>query len=284
MNYKFYDTNIYGDCNEEYDICKDEYRDFLSVCFKYSAFFTIRVWHKAKESDVLMTLEKYRVPVDDRFLEYYGVYDGAHNEIRCYKLCPEIYELISGLYDSLFSWQLGQVDTDFEDPAFFREDGSVFFYSVIHEGHCQLSVKDGEDVANVVNNKYWYLSKPLINEFALSCDNGHRLICKDWFYTYSNQASVSSYVTDYCVNDRYIGAKRIPYTSECDAAELLAKAGNTEYYIIDTVENEYNGKLYGPYTKEKYEDQLTKLETGPMGEWVSAISRPDGLFDRFEQF
>ena len=287
LKYKFYDTNIYGNCNEEYDICGDEYKIFLNTCFKYSKYFSMTVKTspcQPYDTKQLEEFEEYRILPDEDFFESTGVYSSPYFEIRYYELCPKLFTLITKVTDSLFKWIDGKGYSNPEDPIFFREDGSVFFRSVIHEGYCELCVREGEDVLGVVDDNRWFLSKSLINGFALSCDNGHRLICKDWFYTYPNQTSVSSYVTEYCFNNRYIGAKRVPFTSETSIRELLEKAEKVDYYVIDTVKNNYNGKLYGPYSKEKYEAQLTVLEVDSMGEWINTLLRPDGLSDSYEQF
>ena len=42
-----------------------------------------------------------------------------------------------------------------ENPVFYRENGSIFFSSLIHEGEITLTVNDGEDVSKITMINGW---------------------------------------------------------------------------------------------------------------------------------
>ena len=58
--------------------------------------------------------------------------------------------------DSIFKWMYGKVKKP-EDIAFYREDGSVFLSSVIHEGEDSLFPREGEDISAILDLDNWYL-------------------------------------------------------------------------------------------------------------------------------
>lgn len=42
-----------------------------------------------------------------------------------------------------------------EDPVFYRDDGSVFFSSIIHDGKCFLFPTDSENISDIVSSDHW---------------------------------------------------------------------------------------------------------------------------------
>lgn len=147
--YKFYDTDDYG--KEEYDITDEHYLTLVDACFKYSSVFSFRV----EEDDIALPdeLEKYRVDVKSEYFEAYKHY--FFSELRCYRVCDETKKLFLDITDSVFKWIYAWGYTNPEDPAFFRSDGSIFFWSVIHEGECFLLPRDDEDVSMVIAHGGW---------------------------------------------------------------------------------------------------------------------------------
>ena len=158
--YTFYDTNILGDCNEEYDITSDDYIELLKICFKYSASFSFMITKNdsltIKES-LPNELEKYRIYADDYVLNNYNRYMDLKRNIHCYQACPETFDLILKINDSIFKWINGWGNKKPEDLAFFREDGSIFFSSIVHHGECSIYPRDNEDISSVLSSGNWYL-------------------------------------------------------------------------------------------------------------------------------
>ncbi|MBE6625537.1 MAG: hypothetical protein E7622_07885 [Ruminococcaceae bacterium] len=57
--------------------------------------------------------------------------------------------------DSIFKWIDGWGFKNPEDPCFYRDDGSAFFTSVIHEGVVKLTPRENEDVSKIISNPLW---------------------------------------------------------------------------------------------------------------------------------
>ena len=163
--YTFYDTDPTG--HEEYDISGEQYHALLQACFKYSDSFSIILSPSCKAD--LSKWENYRIPVEAYVKAVYSHYGDANTgdadkigdyEIRQYKLCPELCRSIAQHTDSLFSWICGWEFDNPDDPAFFREDGSVFFTSTIHEGECVLYLKANETLARNSLDDKWIKESP----------------------------------------------------------------------------------------------------------------------------
>lgn len=163
--YIFYDTDSTG--HEEYDISGEQYHFLLQCCFKYSASFSIILSPNCKTD--LSKWESYRIPVEDNVTAVYSHYGApvagaadkiGDREIRHYKLCPELCHSIAQHTDSIFSWLCGWGFDNPDDPSFFREDGSVFFSSTIHEGECALYLKSTESLPEHLLDEKWAKDSP----------------------------------------------------------------------------------------------------------------------------
>lgn len=173
--YTFYDTNILEDCSEENDIRGNDYRNLLKICFKYSSSFSFMIageGFRTIENNLPRELEEYRIEAEDSVLNLYVRYKIA-KDVRCYIACPQTYELILGVNDSIFSWINGRGNKKPEDLAFFREDGSVFFHSVTHDGECSLYPRNNEDIGSVLSTGKWYLrdSDKNTGDGSMCCGN-----------------------------------------------------------------------------------------------------------------
>lgn len=162
--YYFYDTDILG--NEEYNLEGEQYQTFLDICFAYCATMSFRVCNYLTDPvELPPELEKYRIPVTENVIDVYYQHYGHRKscytdtagtyEIRHYALCARSKEIIRNIAPDLFSWVCGMGYHNPDDPAFYRADGSVFFWSVIHEGKCALQVNDNEDVRAIISNPLW---------------------------------------------------------------------------------------------------------------------------------
>ena len=75
--YTFFDTNFFGDCNEDFDIAGEDYEKFLKTCYKYSSTFSFTVDGQNKkfiQANLPPELEKFRIPMDAGVLDVYKHY------------------------------------------------------------------------------------------------------------------------------------------------------------------------------------------------------------------
>ena len=77
-----------------------------------------------------------------------------HSYFNYYRVCDKLCDILLKTTNHIFSWLNGWGYENPEDPTFYREDGSLFFTSTIHEGECTLFVRD-EDVSEILANKLW---------------------------------------------------------------------------------------------------------------------------------
>lgn len=142
MIYRFYDTDVNE--NEEYDVIGEEYDILINTCCKYSSVLALNFMSK----DILYynELEKYKI-ASKRLSKQWIV--------NYYKMCPELCELLLKITDSIFKWIDGRGFKNPEDPCFYREDGTLFFDSSIHEGILKLMPRENEDVSKIISNPLW---------------------------------------------------------------------------------------------------------------------------------
>lgn len=69
---------------------------------------------------------------------------------RYYKACPEIKQWMLDAVGSIFEWIDGWGYKNPEDPYFYREDGSVLFFSSIHDLLLEVRYRDDEDVTRLL--------------------------------------------------------------------------------------------------------------------------------------
>lgn len=158
MSWVFYDTNVYGDCNDEYDISGEEYEKLLEVCFKYCDTLMLKVVRNNLKN--IERFEAYRTVkpagVDEKRLQSITTCGDRFlkDQFRFYKLCPGLFELMKETSNSIFGWTECWNNNP-DDPVFIRADGSIFFDSTTHEGELELFPRDEEDVAEIISNKLW---------------------------------------------------------------------------------------------------------------------------------
>lgn len=167
MRYTFFDTDDTGWA--EYDIKGEDYVELMNLCIKYSKTVCFRKFIQFQyNSFIPEQLEKYRLPINENTMKpYYGNYgpccfkdiDEAKEELYLFELSEEVIEWILSATNDIWDWDCGADKPLPSDPVFFREDGSVFFDSVIHEGEIYLHPIDGEDVSSVVSKGHWRLQE-----------------------------------------------------------------------------------------------------------------------------
>ena len=160
MIYKFYDTDSAG--TAEYDISGFMYECLLRLCFDYCTSVSFCLSPDLKKD--LSKFQKDKLQVTQSVKEQYRHYgrfstgdtdENTGYTIAHYRLSSDIKQWLQTAVDSLFKWTYAWGNDNFDDPAFFRPDGSVFFSSIIHEGECTLFPMIGEEIGSVIHNGNW---------------------------------------------------------------------------------------------------------------------------------
>lgn len=155
----FYDTDNTGEV--EYDISGHSYISLMKTCFQYCVSVSFRVHPHVGFPEYL---NNFRLPISQYVSAHYSKIGemGIHTEsglllfqIGHFKLTDEVKMYILCASKSLFGW----IDDNPEDIAFFRADGSVFLYSSTHNGICELTPCDNENIDGIIFNQLWYESK-----------------------------------------------------------------------------------------------------------------------------
>ncbi|MBP3377552.1 MAG: hypothetical protein J6L96_02270 [Clostridia bacterium] len=168
-------TYIFRDCNfmtyddyEEYDICGEEYKKLISLCCEMCSTLAFAIDKKC-EINLVDKLESFRIPAPNN-LEY-TLNEDERWDIRYYQVCPEIKDLLINSADSIYQWLNGWGFNNPEDPTFYREDGSVFFSSVIHDGELFLNLTEDENVFDTISSNNWELIQSSGNSFEKALSN-----------------------------------------------------------------------------------------------------------------
>ena len=154
--YYFYDTDPCGYGFEEYDIAGEDFKELIETCCRYCETLSLLILEeKAKVAE--KRLEPYRIPKPEAITcDPYAHYGwGELTGVRYYRTCPELCALLPQIADHIFRWRSGWRCHNPEDPVFYRSDGSMFFFSIIHDGECMLMPREGEDVSHVVSKEHW---------------------------------------------------------------------------------------------------------------------------------
>ena len=173
--YVFKDTS-YGDY-AELDLSGNDFVNFVKTCAKYCTAFSLRI--SDLDTEIPSELKKLAIPfnksvketVDKLFGGYYCYdeildYPEIISELGLDKLsldkCVSFYKItdesLTALLSVVYSLYEYLWESNFkcpEDLTFYREDGSVFFTSTTHEGECELTVRDGEDVSDIILKNQW---------------------------------------------------------------------------------------------------------------------------------
>ncbi len=167
MTYKFYDADPTG--KEEYDISGEEYQKLLDVCFQYCVTMTFIAHITTPGVELFPSdLAESRLPAPLSSRCLYGHYglnvkessQRKDYEIRCYRLSGTVQKYLRTHVNGVFEWINGWGYSNPEDPAFLREDGSVFFCSTIHEGECTLLPNKNESISDVLKRGKWIAIDP----------------------------------------------------------------------------------------------------------------------------
>lgn len=138
----------------EFDISAEHYAVLLRHCFRYGKYLSLVVYDQ--RSPMLSRLEPWRV------LDLPFQTDNLYNirMRRFYSACSEVHEIISScnLLDYCGKLHYDCADSQVcmpEDPMFLREDGSIFFDSIVHEGEYSFYPRPDEDIGEVLQFGHW---------------------------------------------------------------------------------------------------------------------------------
>lgn len=148
--YKFYDTDDLG--MGEYDVAGADYVKLIEACCKHCTFFSLVITNP--DSAILEKLQPFEISKSDVIKFEFDHYEKSSVTVKYYKVSSALCKTILSQTNSIFCWINGWGFSNPEDPTFYRDDGSVFFTSTIHEGECTLMVQD-EDVFDIVSDERW---------------------------------------------------------------------------------------------------------------------------------
>lgn len=147
--YVFYDEYD----GKELDLKDEDYIDLIKRCCESCKTVSFRI--KKPDAKTALALEKFQInkPENVRF-SFSRIYSNDELGIRYYKVCPALCDLLINSARSIFEWKDGWDYENPENPTFYRDDGSVFLFSVIHEGEVYLFPNEDEDVDDIIS-KGW---------------------------------------------------------------------------------------------------------------------------------
>ena len=163
LKYEFYDYDWDGKNEYSFDITGEDYKNLIDVCCKYSSVVSFIFFKRNKNINLSQELEPYRITCPDSIthtFDHYKYYNLVKNdEIRYYRVCAEVQCILVHYAESIFEWIQGWDFNNPEDPTFYRNDGSVFFTSTIHEGELSLTPRENENVSNIISLDGWSQSE-----------------------------------------------------------------------------------------------------------------------------
>lgn len=154
--YKFYDWNSYTD--EDQNLSRNEYVELFRCCCKQCTVMSLIF--RYKDTCFQDDLEKFRIVrpnnINYNFPHYnFANLNAEQIDVRYYRISEELYKTLISSVQGIYDWIYGWGNKNPEDPTFYRDDGSVFFTSIIHEGELSLYVKENENVETIVSNNQW---------------------------------------------------------------------------------------------------------------------------------
>lgn len=155
---------------KDYAIKGEAYTQMIDVCFRYAAMFSLTTTknHPAMISEAPQSI--FSQPHIEK-----KVSGGSRDTVHFFHCSEQAKRFLLTFSDDLFLWVDYEKPHRPEDLVFYREDGSVFFWSETHEGVCALINRENEDVSTVVSQPGWVHS-------ALPSDSPiYGVPCESWF-------------------------------------------------------------------------------------------------------
>lgn len=156
MKFTYYDSDIFTG-EGDFDISGSNYEELLNLCFKYSDVMSFLIYDF--NTSYLQDLEKFKIKrpqsITNSFEKQRTIEDSMPPYYQYYKVCDGLKMLMRIISDSIFQFVHTWGYTNPEDPTFYRADGSVFFYSIVHEGECSFLPRDNEDISKILSMGHW---------------------------------------------------------------------------------------------------------------------------------
>ena len=163
VKYEFYDYSWDGKTEYSFDIKEQDYQILIDICCKYSTVMSFIFFKRNENISLRQELEPYRIICPNNITNsfyHYKYYNLVKNEdIRYYRVCPELCNILKHYANSIYEWIQGWDFNNPEDPTFYREDGSAFLTTIIHEGYVLLTPRADEDVSVIVSRDGWQESE-----------------------------------------------------------------------------------------------------------------------------
>lgn len=143
--------------NEEDTINGEELKQLWNICFRYCKAFSVTFWNASETTNYYTefknnALNMYRTHSWPGTTAYGATVDPYVAVLPCNEKTKElIFAVSDNLLEFVYWWGYNNP----EDPAFYRQDGTVFFESTIHDGGFHLSVDKDEDISELLLNRNW---------------------------------------------------------------------------------------------------------------------------------
>ena len=163
--YKYYGLDEpYEDetIDEEFDISGKEYVDLITTCFKYSSVVSFYITNT--DFPYYDELQKFRTNAPANVENCRG-FSSRNGKTEFFKVCPEIFDLMLKISDSMFKWIDGWDYTNPNDPVFHRKDGTTFMESLVDNCVVILHPRNDEKVDNIVSKRHWYKENGKVSFF-----------------------------------------------------------------------------------------------------------------------
>ena len=139
--YFFYDTDIYE--NEEYDIRGQDYENLIRTCCRYSAVLYLK--YLEPNLQLYDKLKKFEITKPQNIPDDPSRYS-PYCKKRYYTVCPELCSILLSSANGIFEWTSMWYLKHPDDPIFYRNDGTAFFASDIHNGSCAIMPREDENI------------------------------------------------------------------------------------------------------------------------------------------
>ena len=135
----------------ELGISGEDYAHLIGTCFRYSTHFSFNIGFLRRKSiepglpAPYKTIDKCLLPA-------------LCDDIAILPCSEKTKEYLLHTVGDIYEW----IDRNGhpEDLIFYRQDGSIFFWSMIHEGVCCLTERPDENISGIVQNPDWHVQSP----------------------------------------------------------------------------------------------------------------------------
>lgn len=141
--------------DEEFDIAGEEYSNLLSCAMQYCTYFSLDYPDGMLPPVSLKPHIHIVKNIDDYKKSWEKCRACNWYDVRIfYRYNAETQQMLKEMSDSIFKFSYYFYGSP-ENPTFYREDYSIFFSSVTHEGDSFLFPKESEDVSVLLSNEHW---------------------------------------------------------------------------------------------------------------------------------